>query len=104
MENTQNHRVECSTGAAKGPPLKESSAKLNARINLLRLSKIVKTNMQRENEGENYRKPLTKNCGNDSHVKIENNDLELDFVENANNDAHEESDVSEKTISLTPCF
>lgn len=102
LENTQNHHIKGSTRVTNGPPLKESSAKINAGVNLLRLSKIVKTNLQRENEGDNYRKPSTKNCGNDSDVKIENNDLELDFAENAESDAHEESDVSENSVSATP--
>eukprot|EP01018_Ginkgo_biloba_P014851 Gb_33195 [translate_table: standard] len=101
MENTQNHRIKISSGVAEGQPLKETSARTNAGVNLLRLSKIVKTNLQRETEGDNYRKPLPKNRGNDSDVKIENNDQELDFAENAESDAHDENDVSENSVSAT---
>ncbi|WVY92506.1 hypothetical protein V8G54_031594 [Vigna mungo] len=64
-------------------------------VNLLRLSRIAKTNLQRENEKENYRRPLPNNSENDSEVKIENTDMELDFNENTEDDTHEETDGNE---------
>ncbi|KAK7827561.1 serine/threonine-protein kinase runkel [Quercus suber] len=67
-------------------------------VNLLRLSRIAKTNLQRENEKENYRRPLPNGSENDAEVKIENTDMELDFNENAEDEAHDESD----SITCTP--
>ncbi|ESW19849.1 hypothetical protein PHAVU_006G160500 [Phaseolus vulgaris] len=69
-------------------------------VNLLRLSRIAKTNLQRENEKENYRRPLPNNSENDSEVKIENTDMELDFNENTEDDTHEETDGNEQTTSV----
>lgn len=73
---------------------------INKGVNLLRLSRIAKTNLQRENEKENYRRPLPNNSENDSEVKIENTDMELDFNENTEDDTHEETDGNEQTPSL----
>ncbi|KAM3755411.1 hypothetical protein ACB098_02G037300 [Castanea mollissima] len=67
-------------------------------VNLLRLSRIAKTNLQRENEKENYRRPLPNGSENDAEVKIENTDMELDFNENTEDEAHDESD----SITCTP--
>ena len=61
-------------------------------VNLLRLSRIAKTNLQRENEKENYRRPLPNGSENDAEVKIENTDMELDFNENTEDEAQDESD------------
>uniref|UniRef100_A0A7N0UNZ4 Protein kinase domain-containing protein n=2 Tax=Kalanchoe fedtschenkoi TaxID=63787 RepID=A0A7N0UNZ4_KALFE len=61
-------------------------------VNLLRLSRIAKSNLQRENEKENYRRPLANDCENDSEVKLENTDMELDFNENAEDDTQEDMD------------
>lgn len=69
-------------------------------VNLLRMSRIAKLNLQRENEKENYRQPLPKASENDSGVKIENNDMELDFSESPEDDAPDESD-SENPASTT---
>ncbi|KAL3506782.1 hypothetical protein ACH5RR_032164 [Cinchona calisaya] len=69
---------------------------LNTReVNLLRLSRIAKTNLQRENEKENYRRPLPNGSENDSEVEINNNDMELDFNENTEDEANDEADGSE---------
>ncbi|PKA51007.1 Serine/threonine-protein kinase TIO [Apostasia shenzhenica] len=64
-------------------------------VNLLRLSRVAKLNLQRENEKENYRRHMTSTHGNDAEVKIDNNDLELDFSEIPEDDAPDESGVSE---------
>ncbi|KAF8017046.1 hypothetical protein BT93_H2299 [Corymbia citriodora subsp. variegata] len=64
-------------------------------LNLLRLSRIAKSNLQKENEKENYRRPLPSGAENDSEVKIENTDMELDFNENTEEDAQEELDGSD---------
>lgn len=68
-------------------------------VNLLRLSRIAKQNLQRENERENYRRPVSANSDNDSEVKIENTDMELDFNENTEDDTQDESDVSDNQSS-----
>ncbi|KAE8076881.1 hypothetical protein FH972_015503 [Carpinus fangiana] len=60
--------------------------------NLLRLSRIAKSNLQRENEKENYRRPLPNSSENDAEVKFENTDMELDFNENTEDEAQDESD------------
>lgn len=65
------------------------------RVNLLRLSRIAKSNLQRENEKENYRRPLPNNSDHDSEVKIENTDMELDFDENTEDETHDEPDGSD---------
>ncbi|VFQ64728.1 unnamed protein product [Cuscuta campestris] len=68
----------------------------NAReVNLLRLSRIAKSNLRRENEKENYRRPLPNSSENDAEVKIENNDMELDFSENTEDEASDEPDDTE---------
>ncbi|KAL9659116.1 hypothetical protein QQ045_028206 [Rhodiola kirilowii] len=71
-------------------------------INLLRLSRIAKSNLQRENEKENYRRPLANDCENDSEVKIENTDMELDFNENAEDDAQEVEDTEGQDSQNSP--
>lgn len=73
-------------------------------VNLLRLSRIAKTNLQRENEKENYRRPLPNNSENDSEVKIENTDMELDFNENTEDDTHEETDGNEPSEKIDHHF
>ncbi|GLT42012.1 hypothetical protein SLA2020_160360 [Shorea laevis] len=65
------------------------------RVNLLRLSRIAKTNLQKENDKENYRRPLPNGSENDSEVKIENNDMELDFNENTEDETNDEADGSD---------
>lgn len=75
---------------------KQRDASSNARgVNLLRLSRIAKTNLQRENEKENYRRPLPNGPENDAEVIIENTDMELDFNENAEDEAHDDPDASD---------
>ncbi|XP_059632663.1 serine/threonine-protein kinase RUNKEL [Cornus florida] len=63
-------------------------------VNLLRLSRIAKSNLQKENEKENYRRPLPNGSENDTEVKIENTDMELDFNENTEDETHDETDGS----------
>ncbi|GJS91881.1 serine/threonine-protein kinase RUNKEL [Tanacetum coccineum] len=62
-------------------------------VNLLRLSRIAKLNLQRENEKENYWGPLPNNSENDTDVKIENTDMELDFNENNDDDSPDEPEM-----------
>ncbi|XP_058000994.1 serine/threonine-protein kinase RUNKEL isoform X2 [Hevea brasiliensis] len=69
-------------------------------VNLLRLSRIAKSNLQRENEKENYRRPMPNSSEKDAEVKIENTDMELDFNENAEDDTHDEPDGSDNTSSI----
>ncbi|KAF8394503.1 hypothetical protein HHK36_020713 [Tetracentron sinense] len=70
-------------------------------VNLLRLSRIAKSNLQRENEKENYRRPLPNNSENEAEVKIENNDMELDFNENIEDETHDEPDDSDNPLFTT---
>ncbi|KAL0919394.1 hypothetical protein M5K25_011486 [Dendrobium thyrsiflorum] len=64
-------------------------------INILRLSRLAKLNLQRENEKENYRVPLPRECENNAEVKIDNIDMELDFSEIPEDDPSDETDASE---------
>ncbi|KAI5580813.1 hypothetical protein BDE02_08G178200 [Populus trichocarpa] len=70
-------------------------------VNLLRLSRIAKSNLQKENEKENYRRPSPNGFENDSEVKTENTDMELDFNENAEDEIHDEPDGSDNSTSTT---
>ncbi|XP_056694950.1 serine/threonine-protein kinase RUNKEL [Spinacia oleracea] len=70
-------------------------------VNLLRLSRIAKSNLQKENEKENYRRPLTSNVQNDAEIKIENTDMELDFNENDDDENQDEPDSSDN-FTLNP--
>lgn len=69
-------------------------------MNLLRLSRIARSNLQKENEKENYRRPLPNSSNNDSEVKIENTDMELDFNENTEDDAHDEIEGSDHSTPV----
>lgn len=64
-------------------------------VNLLRLSRIAKSNLQRENDKENYRRPVPSNTENDSEVEIKNTDMELDFNENVEDESNDEPDESD---------
>ncbi|KAF3779559.1 Serine/threonine-protein kinase RUNKEL [Nymphaea thermarum] len=70
--------------------------------NILRLSRIAKKNLQRENDNENYRRPLPKASERDNDVKIENNDMELDFGEHNDEEAQDNSDESEISVANSP--
>eukprot|EP00250_Pteridium_aquilinum_P022940 c25934_g1_i1 orf=3-2966(-) len=78
-------------------PLKEDAGQKNCGVNLLRLSKIVKTNLQRETEGGNYRQQVPNAHANDADLMIENNDLELDFAERAEGDCNDEEDAPDSS-------
>ncbi|GAB2211724.1 hypothetical protein Droror1_Dr00025057 [Drosera rotundifolia] len=69
-------------------------------MNLLRLSRIAKSNLQRENDRENYRRPQPNATENAAEVKIENNDMELDFTENVEDEPNEEPDDSDAAVSI----
>jgi serine/threonine-protein kinase ULK4 len=43
------------------------------------MSRIANSNLQKENEKENYRRPLPNGSEKDADVKIEDTDMELDF-------------------------
>ncbi|KAK8988168.1 hypothetical protein V6N11_065765 [Hibiscus sabdariffa] len=71
------------------------------RVNLMRLSRIAKTNLQKENEKENYRRPAPNSSENEAEVKIENTDMELDFDENTEEEVHDEPDGSDVPTCTT---
>ncbi|CAH8381426.1 unnamed protein product [Eruca vesicaria subsp. sativa] len=66
-------------------------------VNILRLSRIAKANLQKENEKENYRRPLPNTNENCAEVKIDNTDMELDFDEDNDEDGPDESEGNENT-------
>uniref|UniRef100_A0A7I4CYJ5 Protein kinase domain-containing protein n=1 Tax=Physcomitrium patens TaxID=3218 RepID=A0A7I4CYJ5_PHYPA len=62
-------------------------------VNLLRLSKIVKTNLLKEAENDTYRQQSKANgTSDDTDVTIENRDVELNFGEGADSEGTEEDD------------
>ncbi|CAM0880684.1 unnamed protein product [Alopecurus aequalis] len=69
-------------------------------VNVLRMSRIAKKNLQREKDKENYRRPPTGTYENETEVKIENNDMELDFGENPEGDAPDDNEGSD-TVGST---
>ncbi|KAG5376616.1 hypothetical protein IGI04_041212 [Brassica rapa subsp. trilocularis] len=71
----------------------------NRQVNILRLSRIAKANLQKENEKENYRRPLPNSNENCAEVKIQNTDMELDFDEDNDEEVPDESEGNENT----PC-
>ncbi|KAL3692536.1 hypothetical protein R1sor_006187 [Riccia sorocarpa] len=75
-------------------PLKEESANVNGAVNVLRLSKIVKSNLQKEGHGESYRQNVhNAPPATDADVTIENHDQELDFAEATESDGDEEDEA-----------
>ncbi|GAB4843549.1 hypothetical protein Ancab_013512 [Ancistrocladus abbreviatus] len=90
-------QTKTSTKTAEDKQREPSSATRG--VNLLRLSRIAKSNLQRENDKENYRRPLHDGPENDTEVKIENNDMELDFNENTEEEPHDECDGSDNPPS-----
>ncbi|CAH2072418.1 unnamed protein product [Thlaspi arvense] len=69
----------------------------NRQVNILRLSRIAKANLQKENEKENYRRPLPNSNENCAEVKIDNTDMELDFDEDNDDEGPDEMEGSENT-------
>ncbi|KAE9599015.1 putative non-specific serine/threonine protein kinase [Lupinus albus] len=99
-EIPNGHRTQ-TNGSGKTVEVKQKGpSKICKVVNLLRLSRIAKSNLQKENEKENYRRPLPNNSEIDSEVKIENTDMELDFNESIEDDEPEETDGSEHTTSV----
>nr|XP_043611754.1 serine/threonine-protein kinase RUNKEL [Erigeron canadensis] len=88
-----NHNTP-SKGVSSERKIQSKVSSATKGVNLLRLSRIAKTNLQRENEKENYRRPLPNNSENDNDVKIENTDMELDFNENNEDDAQDEPEMT----------
>ncbi|KAH0931731.1 hypothetical protein HID58_008848 [Brassica napus] len=84
-------------------PIKATEEKHGSRpgakrqVNILRLSRIAKANLQKENEKENYRRPLPNSNENCAEVKIDNTDMELDFDEDNDEDGPDESEGNENT-------
>ncbi|GAB2266242.1 hypothetical protein Dimus_001262 [Dionaea muscipula] len=70
--------------------------------NLLRLSRIAKSNLQRENDKENYRRPLPNARDNEDELRIENNDMELDFNDNVEDEPNDECDGSSEHSASDP--
>lgn len=98
---TSGRKVQTKASGRIVDEMQKDSSSVTKGVNLLRLSRIAKSNLQRENEKENYRRPLPNNSENDSEVKIENTDMELDFNENTEDEPHDEPDGSD-TSNFTP--
>ena len=85
-------------GATSNTQTKEPDTKSNkgvAAVNLLRLSKIVKTNLLKETENDTYRQQSNANgASDDTDITLENHDLELNFGEGAESDTTDEEDDS----------
>jgi serine/threonine-protein kinase ULK4 len=77
--------------SGKKNSVKPSKADAFKGVNILRMSRIAKVNLQREKDKENYRRP-TETSENETEVKIENNDMELDFGENPEIDVPDDTD------------
>ncbi|KAD2034903.1 hypothetical protein E3N88_41985 [Mikania micrantha] len=93
-----NHSAP-SRGVSSGRKVKGSSNTKD--VNLLRLSRIAKSNLQRENEKENYRRPMpNNNSENETDVQIENTDMELDFNENNEDDTQDEAEMVTPTRTI----
>lgn len=101
-ENRNPGQRENGRKVVKGPTgstqPKELDTKSNggvAAVNLLRLSKIVKTNLLKETENDTYRQQSNANeASDDTDITLENHDLELNFGEEAESDTTEEEDDS----------
>lgn len=91
-KNTRTGRKAIIKTPARVDEKKKETSKV---VNILRLSRIAKRNLQRENDKQNYRRPFPKTTENNTGVNIENHDMELDFSENPENEAHDESDGSD---------
>ncbi|KDP40032.1 hypothetical protein JCGZ_02030 [Jatropha curcas] len=101
IKNTPSSRKTTTKASGRAVEEKQRDPSSAARgVNLLRLSRIAKSNLQRENEKENYRRPMPNSSENDSEVKIENTDMELDFNENTEDDAHDEPDGFDNSTSV----
>ncbi|OMO98399.1 hypothetical protein COLO4_13939 [Corchorus olitorius] len=100
VKNTPTGRKTQTKASGRGVEEKHRDRAVK-RVNLLRLSRIAKTNLQKENEKDNYRRPLPNGSENESEVKIENTDMELDFDENNEEEAHDEPDVSDAPTCMT---
>ncbi|BBN03345.1 serine/threonine-protein kinase ULK4 [Marchantia polymorpha subsp. ruderalis] len=91
-----------SGAAASASPLKGEPARANGVVNVLRLSKIVKSNLQKEGQGESYRQHVPNApAANDSDVTIENHDQELDFAEVNENDVDDDEEEAATCPSAT---
>ncbi|KAK9057770.1 hypothetical protein SSX86_022608 [Deinandra increscens subsp. villosa] len=92
---TENSNLNTpSRGVSSGRKVQSKGSSNTKGVNLLRLSRIAKSNLQRENEKENYRRPLSNNNSEtETDVQIENTDMELDFNENNEEDTQDEAEM-----------
>ncbi|KAJ3691916.1 hypothetical protein LUZ60_012266 [Juncus effusus] len=83
--NTQTRREKITTKPSNPKPA----------VNILRISRAAKLNLQREKGKENYRAAM--NTENEAEVRIENKDMELNFSENVpeEEDESDDADVAE---------
>lgn len=108
-ENRNPGQRENGRKVVKGPTgntqPKELDTKSNggvAAVNLLRLSKIVKTNLLKETENDTYRQQSKANgASDDTDVTLENHDLELNFGEAESDTTEEEDDSGSNGASPT---
>ncbi|KAI7731075.1 hypothetical protein M8C21_027061 [Ambrosia artemisiifolia] len=99
VTENSNHNTP-NRGVASGRKIQSKGSSNTKGVNLLRLSRIAKSNLQRENEKENYRRPLpNNNSEHEADVQIENTDMELDFNENNEDDTQDEPEMVTSTQS-----
>ncbi|KAI3682323.1 hypothetical protein L1987_82226 [Smallanthus sonchifolius] len=95
-----NHNTP-TRGVSSGRKVQSKGSSNTKGVNLLRLSRIAKSNLQRENERENYRRPLpNNNSENETDIQIENTDMELDFNENNEDDTQDEAEMVTPTRTI----
>ncbi|KAJ0770884.1 putative protein kinase ULK-ULK4 family [Helianthus annuus] len=101
-ERTKSEHNTPNRGVSSGRKIQSKGSGNTKGVNLLRLSRIAKSNLQRENEKENYRRPLPNtNSENETDVRIENTDMELDFNENNDDDTQDEPEMVTVTSTQT---
>ncbi|KAJ7536033.1 hypothetical protein O6H91_12G054500 [Diphasiastrum complanatum] len=95
-ENTavmENIARKMKVQTTSGPLSVNGSVSSKVAVNILRLSKVVKTNLQRDAESEFYRQPAAScTYENDPDVKMESNDQELDFAESREVETNQDKD------------
>lgn len=89
------YRTQTKSSSRVGEEKQKVPSGASRGVNILRLSRIAKKNLLRENDKENFRRPMHTGPEDNSDVKIENTDMELDFNENNEDDGNDEPDGSE---------
>ncbi|KAI8522614.1 hypothetical protein RHMOL_Rhmol13G0009700 [Rhododendron molle] len=96
LKGTSNGRKTLTKASGKVVEEEEKDPLSNAQgVNLLWLSRIANSNLQRKKENKNNRGPLPTGLENEADVNIEDTDMELDFNENMEDEPHGYPDGSD---------